>query len=166
VRYLAELSKWIAQRRQREANCRSRQAQGDTHHTPSCMRDRLANEVCAAEALGRGGGGHAFVAWFRRVAREVDQVGEEVHSADAIGHRMVHLHGQRGSLTVRSVESFDEDELPKWSGAVEAGGRHVFERVEQRALGPAVCESYAPEMEVEIECRFDRPARRPDAHRR
>ena len=93
-------------------------------------------------------------------------MGEQLHAADAVGDRVVHLHRERGAFAVGAVESFEERELPQRAGAVEARGRDRLQRVEQRAHRSGPGQPDAPQVEVEIEGRLGRPARRCDAERR
>ena len=99
----------------------------------------------------------------RGLGLQVEEHEQQLHPADAVAHRVVHLEHERGPAL---REALDERELPERSGAVEVthrGGRRDLEdRVERRRLRRA----HAARVIAEVEVGIGGPRGRTDAQRR
>ena len=139
----------------------------DAERAPATVRDRVTHRVGhAARSAGASAAGTSASEVSGGVRDEVDEPGEQIHATHAVGHRVVHLHRERGALAVRAVEAFDERELPKRPGPVEARRRDRLHCVEQGPHRARAREPDAAQVEVEVEAGFGHPARRRDAERR
>ena len=156
-------SRSVATRRVR-ARSRARDARRRASGATSAPASRASSD---RESIDSGAGTAGVSSGSAASAVRSTSKREQRHAADAVGHRVVHLHRERGALgAVGVVETFDQRELPQRPGAVEAGRGHRLQRVEERALGARRGEPHAAQVEVEVEGRLDRPARRSEPERR
>ena len=95
-------------------------------------------------------------------ALEVEEHQQQLHAADAVGHRVVHLHHHRGPAV---AEALDERVLPQRSGAVEAGHRGGAREVEHGVVG-RLAHADAAQVVHEVEVLVARPVRRTHAQQR
>jgi hypothetical protein len=111
----------------------------------------IASTPYAVERCGVGG-----------VALEVEQHEEQLHPADAVGHRVVDLHDHRGAVV---GEALHERVLPERARAVEAGHRRGARQVEHRVVG-GLAHPDATQVVHEVEVGVGRPVGRTHAQER
>jgi hypothetical protein len=129
---------------------------GEIHHAFHVVGDHLAHRVDRPVVVHHRAGCGVFR---RRRLLEVEQVGGELHRADAVGHDMVGLHHERRAVGVAVVaHTLDEGELPQRAGAVEATHRCAARPVEQFLLAAAGGQADVAQVVVEVEVGVGLPA--------
>ena len=85
---------------------------------------------------------------FRRFTRQIDVLHRHAHTVDPVGDRVMHLRHQR---RLASFQAFDDEELPKGSGAVERIEDEQAGQVEQLTHRPRLGKRDASDVEVDVE---------------